>query len=101
METKCRVRKKTNQTFCSIPHAKLIDTIAYKAQLVAIDVTVTEESYTSKCSFLDLEAVGKQESYQGKRVFRGLFRSVEGTPINAKVNAALNIIRKVSPNSPV
>jgi putative transposase len=92
--------KKTNQTFCSIPHAKLIDTIAYKAQLVGIEVTVTEESYTSKCSFLDLEPVGKQESYQGKRVFRGLFRSVSGTPINADVNAALNMIRKVSGNSP-
>jgi transposase len=78
METKCRVRKKTNQTFCSIPHAKLIDTIAYKAQLVGIELTVTEESYTSMCSFLDLEPVGKQESYQGKRVFRGLFRSVSG-----------------------
>jgi len=77
METKCRVRKKTNQTFCSIPHGKLIDTIAYKAQLVGIEVTVTE-SYTSKCSFWELEPVGKQESYQGKRVFRGLFRSVSG-----------------------
>ena len=93
--------KKTNQTFCSISHAKLIDTIAYKAQLVGIEVTVTEASYTSKCSFLDLEAIGKQESYQGKRVFCGLFRSVEGTLINADVNAALKIIRKVSPNSPV
>ncbi|MEG3958915.1 IS200/IS605 family accessory protein TnpB-related protein [Microcoleus sp. herbarium2] len=34
--------KKTNQTFCSMPQAKLIDTIAYKAQLVGIEVTVTE-----------------------------------------------------------
>ena len=66
--------KKTNQTFVAIPHAKLIETIAYKAELVGSKVTVTEESYTSKCSFLDLEPVGKQESYQGKRVFRGLFR---------------------------
>ena len=58
--------KKTNQTFCSIPHAKLIDTIAYKAQLMGIEITVAEESYTSKCSFLDLEAVGNQESYQAR-----------------------------------
>jgi len=74
--------KKTNQTFVAIPHAKLIETIAYKAELVGSKVTVTEESYTSKCSFLDLEPVGKQESYQGKRVFRGLFRSFHGTLIN-------------------
>ncbi|MGB7711856.1 MAG: transposase [Microcoleus sp.] len=92
--------KKTHQIFVAIPHAKLIEMIAYKAELVGIKVTVTEASYTSKCSFLDLEPVGKQESYQGKRVFRGLFRSVRGTLINADVNAALNMIRKVSVNSP-
>jgi putative transposase len=92
--------KKTHQTFVAIPHAKLIETIAYKAELLGIKVTVTEASYTSKCSFLDLEPVGKQESYQGKRVFRGLFRSFHGTLINADVNAALNMIRKVSGNSP-
>ncbi|MEG3898057.1 MULTISPECIES: transposase [unclassified Microcoleus] len=91
--------KQTNQTFCALPDAKLIDTIAYKSELVGIEVTVTEESYTSKSSFWDLEPVGKQESYQGKRVFRGLFRSVRGTLINADVNAALNMIRKVSGNS--
>ena len=91
--------KKTNQTFCSILHAKLIEMITYKSELVGIKLTVTEESYTSKSSFLDLAPVGKQESYQGKRVFRGLFRSVRGTLINADVNAALNMIIKVSGNS--
>ncbi|MEG4331199.1 transposase [Microcoleus sp. AT9_A2] len=92
--------KKTNQTFVAIPHAKLVEMITYKAELVGIKVTVTEESYTSKCSFLDLEPVGKQESYQGKRVKRGLFRSGNETLINADVNAALNMIRKVNGNSP-
>ncbi|MEG4271785.1 MULTISPECIES: transposase [unclassified Microcoleus] len=92
--------KKTNPTFVAIPHAKLIEMITYKAELVEIKVTVTEESYTSKCSFLDLEPVGKQESYQGKRVKRGLFRSGNETLINADVNAALNMIRKVKVNSP-
>ena len=73
---------KTNQTFVAMPHAKVIEMMTYKAELVGIKVTLTEESYTSKCSFWDLEPVGKQESYQGKRVFRGLFRSVRGTLIN-------------------
>ncbi|MEG4169749.1 MULTISPECIES: transposase [unclassified Microcoleus] len=92
--------KKTNHTFVAIPHAKLIEMITYKAELVGIKVTVTEEYYTSKCSFLDLEPVGKQESYQGKRVKRGLFRSGNETLINADVNAALIMIRKVNGNSP-
>ncbi|MEG3833046.1 MULTISPECIES: transposase [unclassified Microcoleus] len=92
--------KKTNQTFVAIPDAKLVEMITYKAELVGIKVTVTEESYTSKCSFLDLYPVGKQESYQGKRVKRGLFRSGNETLINADVNAALNMIRKVNGNSP-
>ncbi|MEG4486100.1 transposase [Microcoleus sp. D2_18a_B4] len=92
--------KKTNPTFVAITHAKLIEMITYKAELVGIKVTVTEESYTRKCSFLDLEPVGKQESYQGKRVKRGLFRSGNETLINADVNAALNMIIKVNGNSP-
>jgi putative transposase len=54
-----------NQSFVNIPHAKLIEMITYKAQLVGVEVVVTEESYTSKTSFLDLEPVGKQESYPG------------------------------------
>jgi len=97
---KIELEKKNNQNFVNIPHTKLIDTIAYKAQLVGIEVVVTEESYTSKTSFLDLEPVGKHESYQGRRVKRGLFKSAIGTLINADVNGAFNIIRKVSGNEP-
>ncbi len=92
--------KKTNQTFVSIPHAKLIEMISYKAELVGIKVVVTDESYTSKTSFLDLEPVEKRQSYQGKRVKRGLFRASNGVLINADVNGAFNIIRKVSGNEP-
>ncbi|HBK98573.1 MAG TPA: hypothetical protein DD001_15255 [Microcoleaceae bacterium UBA10368] len=42
---------KTNQTFVAMPHAKVIEMMTYKAELVGIKVTLTEESYTSKCSF--------------------------------------------------
>ncbi|NQE35027.1 RNA-guided endonuclease InsQ/TnpB family protein [Microcoleus asticus] len=92
--------QKTHQTFVVISYAKLREMISYKAELVGIKVTVTEESYTSKCSFWDLEPVGKQESYQRKRVKRGLFRSLNQTLINPDVHPALNMIRKINGNSP-
>lgn len=90
---------KTNQNFVFIPHARLIEMLEYKAELYGIEVEVVEESYTSKCSFLDGEPVGKHETYQGRRVKRGLFRASDGRLINADVNAAANIIRKVVPDA--
>lgn len=90
---------RTNQNFVQIPHVRLIDMLTYKAKLVGIQVITTEESYTSKCSFLDGEAICKQEQYAGKRVKRGLFRAGDGRRINADVNGAYNILRKVIPNA--
>ncbi len=95
---KINLGKVVNQNFVAIPHARLIEMITYKAQLVGIEVIVTEENYTSKTSFLDLEPVEKHKSYQGIRVKRGLFRSSNGTLINADINGALNIVRKVFGN---
>jgi transposase len=79
----------------NIPHDRLIQQLTYKAQLVGIKVITTEESYTSKCSFLDLEPVKKQENYLGKRVKRGLFKASNGYVYSADVNGSLNIGRKV------
>jgi putative transposase len=93
------IGKRNNQNFVSIPHAQFVSMLTYKAQLVGIQVCVTEESYTSKCSFLDLEPIQKKEVYLGKRIQRGLFQSKEGKFINADVNGAYNIIRKVAPNA--
>ena len=50
--------KKTNQNFVQVPHARFINMLTYKAQMVGIKVIITEESHTSKCSFLDDEAIG-------------------------------------------
>lgn len=91
--------KQTNQNFVSIPTAKFVDMVSYKARLEGIKVLYQEESYTSKCSFLDLEKIGKKESYAGKRIRRGLFRSGKGILINADVNGSYNIIRKAFPNA--
>ena len=89
------IGKVNNQKFVSIPFSRFIDLLTYKAQMVGITVIKTEESYTSKCSFLDNEAIQKHKSYQGKRIKRGLFKSKTGTLINADVNGSLNILRKV------
>lgn len=42
--------------------------IEYKARKVGLNVIKHEESYTSKCSFLDLEDIKKHEVYKGKRI---------------------------------
>ncbi len=91
--------KRTNQNFVQIPHARFIDLLTYKCQLVGIYVILTEESYTSKCSFLDDESIGKHEQYVGKRVKRGLFRAASGKRLNADVNGSYNILRKVVPDA--
>ena len=89
-----KLGKKTNQNFVQIPFNRLIEMITYKAKLAGIEVIIKEESYTSKCSFLDNESIEKHDTYAGKRVKRGLFKSSNGTLINADVNAAYNIMKK-------
>lgn len=91
--------KVNNQTFCSIPHARFIDMLTRKAEAEGIQVICQEEAYTSKCSFLDLEPIEKHEIYAGKRIKRGLFRTADGTLINADCNGAYNHIRKFDPNA--
>jgi putative transposase len=77
----------------------LVSMLKYKAENVNMNMVIQEESYTSKCSFLDFELIGHHKEYCGKRVSRGIFTSSNGTIINADVNAALNIIRKAVPNA--
>lgn len=89
------IGKVNNQNFVNIPYYKLLNMITYKCELLGITVHVTEESYTSKCSFLDNEDVCKHDEYMGKRIKRGLFQSSDGRLINADINGALNILKKV------
>jgi putative transposase len=91
--------KKTNQNMVSIPNAKFIEMLTYKAQLVGINVVLVTEEYTSKCYFLDNEPLYKQDSYQGRGIKSGLFRDRNGTLINAYVKGSLNIMRKAFPNA--
>jgi putative transposase len=93
------IGKKNNQKFVSIPHANYINMITYKSLLEGIEVVTREESYTSKCSFLDNETIRKHNEYKGKRIKRGMFKSAMGLKINADVNGACNILRKEVPNA--
>jgi putative transposase len=97
--------KRTNQNFVQIPHARFIAMLTYKAELVGVTVKVTEESYTSKASLLDLDPLpvrnngDEKHTFSGKRVKRGLYRASNGQYINADINGAGNIIRKVAPDA--
>ncbi len=104
----CELGSKNNQNFMSIPHARFIEMITYKAQLVGIQVEVREESYTSKASFLDLDPLPdykpndeEQHAFSGKRIGRRnrLYRTADGRKICADVNGAYNILRKSKPDA--
>ena len=78
-----QIGRKNNQQFVNIPHAKLVEQLAYKAILVGIEVITTEESYTSKASFLHLDELplhgdGQKPKFSGRRVKRGLYKSALG-----------------------
>lgn len=91
--------KRINQKFVEIPFSKLIDKISYKCKLVGISFQVNEESYTSKVDHLAFEKLCKHDVYLGKRKKRGLFQSSIGKLINADINGAIGIGRKVFDDS--
>jgi len=100
--------KRNNQNFVSIPHARFIDMLTYKAALVGIQVEVREESYTSKASFVDLDPIPtytpndeEEHIFSGKRIGRRnrLYRTKDGRKICADVNGAYNILRKSRPDA--
>jgi putative transposase len=97
---------RNNQNFVQIPHARLISMLTYKAKLVGITVLIAEESYTSKASFLDRDTLPIRKpndttkyTFSGTRVKRGLYRASGKRYINADINGAANIIRKVAPDA--
>ncbi len=100
-----KMGKKHNQEFVQIPHARFIDLLTYKAEMVGICVVVTEESYTSKASFLDHDAMPVYGSNdQAGHVFSGRrdgrwYRVKGRGPIHSDVNGSYNIARKVIPTA--
>ena len=101
--------RKHNQEFVQIPHARFIELLTYKAELVGITVLLTEESYTSRASFLDRDPLPSYDPSQGAEqeerprfsgTRAGRWYKVKGrAPIHADVNGSYNIGRKVVPTA--
>ena len=92
------MNKVTNQNFVYIPYEIFINKLEYKCESIGINLIKTEESYTSGTSFLDNELPIKENYDKSRRIKRGLFKSNNGKYINADVNGAFQIMRKVFSN---
>lgn len=94
-----------NQNFAGIPFYRFINMLAYLCERNGIGFIRQEESYTSMASFMDNDDIpvyggeSGAPAFSGKRIARGLYRSADGTVINADVNGSLNIIRKRFPDA--
>lgn len=93
-----------NQKFVQMPLGKLKDRLKQLCELHGINFQETEEAYTSKASYLDGDSLPvfgeKPDGWKasGKRVRRGLYQSANGSIVNADLNGAANILRKVASN---
>lgn len=90
---------KRMQNFSYIPFKLFLNMISYKCENNGIKFIETEEAYTSGTSFLDREDPVKQNFNKSRRIYRGLFVSNSGIKINADVNGAYQIMKKVFPNA--
>jgi len=99
---KSNMGSKTNQIFSHFAFKQFKEKIETKCRKHDIKLKIQEESYTSKSSFLDQDILPTYQpnktnikyQFKGRRIRRGLYKTSNGTLINADVNAACNIIRK-------
>lgn len=99
MKQEINTGKVNNQNFVSVPFYKLRQKLQCKCELHGIEYVSQEESYTSKASSLDIDSLPKFgdkdiPQFSGKRIKRGLYRSSDGSLINADINGSANILRK-------
>ena len=93
---------KNNRAMYNFPHARFIEILKYKAMLNDILVVETEESYTSKTSFIDNEDLaeynkttqGMKSQLSGKRKNQA-FITKNKIKLHADINGSFNIVRKV------
>ena len=97
--------KANNQKFVQIPFNQLRTYLKTLCERYGIAYIETEESYTSKASFLDGDAIPVYDTkhpyagtFSGKRIKRGLYRTKENTLVNADINGACNIAKKGKQN---
>lgn len=94
--------KRTNQNFVNLSLGQFVEKLGYKLGSHGVELVVTDESYTSKASFVDGDEMPirynpnakKKNSFSGLRIKRGLYKSRHGTLLNADANGAYNILRK-------
>ena len=92
MKRSLHMRKQVGQLFQTLPYGWFKQKLEFRAQLHEIGIIFQEESYTSQDCF------GCGLRRKSNRVHRGLYRCINcGTELNADVNAALNIMRRVAP----
>ena len=87
------------QNFTYIPYELFQNMLKYKCENNGIKYIEVVESYTSGTSFLDNEEPCKEFYNKKRRIYRGLFISNQGIAINADVNAAYQIMKKVIPEA--
>ena len=97
LNKKWKQENENKQNFTYIPFDMLIKQIQSKCEEHGIEVVMTEETYTSGTSFLDKEQPVKENYNKERRVYRGLFVANNGKTINADVNGAYQIMKKVVP----
>lgn len=96
--------RKSNQQFVQMPLAKLKERVKQLCEVCGIRYVETEEANTSRASYLDgdtLPECGKKPegwAASGKRIKRGLYRTKNGSLVNADLQASANILRKVAMN---
>lgn len=101
-KNKINMGRKNNRAMYNFPHARFIEILKYKAMLNDILVIETEESYTSKTSFIDNENLaefnkttqGNKSQLSGKRINQQ-FITKNKIKIHADINGSFNIVRKV------
>lgn len=98
LNKKWKQENENKQNFTYIPFDMLVKQIQSKCEEYGIEVVMTEEAYTSGTSFLDKESPVKENYNKERRIHRGLFIANNGKTINADVNGAYQIMKKVVPD---
>ena len=92
----CRVN---NHNFVGIPYFPFKRKLRGKCERYGIQYHEIDESYTSRTDALAFDEINEQPYGKTRRIERGLYKSITGVAINADVNGALNILRKVASKS--
>ncbi len=91
--------KRNNQNFVQIPFGKFKGKLESKCNFYGIKYHLVNEAYTSKVDALALDPIEKPSYGGSRRIKRGLYKSITGQLLNADINGAINILRKVAGDS--